>query len=248
MNEITIVCCWNNSKQFNVLLNSIYKQQTSVDIVGIDNRKQTYKSCSSAFNDAIKNIKTKYVLFLHQDIIFTKANTLDKIHQYLSTINDHDILGVAGSSFNSPFVKTNVLVGNDDSLEYGGSLRVFGLEECNTLDECMFGGYTCFFRQNNFDEVICNGWHLYTVELCLRNMSQGGKVYVCDIDLVHNSKGVIDSFYNETYRKLCKKYHKQFKFLRTPCCYNSRTDFFSRNVYYFRKKIGLFMRKQGLFK
>mgnify|MGYP006970648827 CR=1 FL=1 len=72
---------------------------------------------------------------------------------YLNCINESDILGVAGSSFNSIYVKTNVLVGNCDELEYGGTERVNGIEECNTLDECLFGGYTEYFRKRNLMKV-----------------------------------------------------------------------------------------------
>lgn len=242
MKDITIICCWNDKKQYQRLIDSIKIQDIKVNIIGIDNRNQVYRSCSRALNDAIYQVNTKYVLFSHQDIIFNSPTALNRILAYLNCINESDILGVAGSSFNSIYVKTNVLVGNCDELEYGGTERVNGIEECNTLDECLFGGYTEYFRKTKFDESICYGWHLYAVEICLRTMYNGGKIYVCDVELIHKSKGKLDYSYNEMYRLLCKKYSGSYKYLRTPCCYYSGTSFLKRNIYYLKKLMGLKIR------
>ena len=242
MKDITIICCWNDKKQYQRLIDSIKIQDIKVNIIGIDNRNQVYTSCSRALNDAIYQVNTKYVLFSHQDIIFNSPTALNRILAYLNCINESDILGVAGSSFNSIYVKTNVLVGNCDELEYGGTERVNGIEECNTLDECLFGGYTEYFRKTKFDESICYDWHLYAVEICLRTMYNGGKIYVCDVELIHKSKGKLDYSYNEMYRLLCKKYSGSYKYLRTPCCYYSGTSFLKRNIYYLKKLMGLKIR------
>lgn len=244
MDDITIVCCWNNMQQYNMFLDSIRKQSIKLDVIGIDNSNQVYKSCSKALNCAMSQVHTKFVLFAHQDILFSDSTSIEKILKYLYSINSNDILGFAGSSFKSQFVKTNILIGEDDRLEYGGSERVEGIEQCDTLDECLFGGYTSFFKENKFDEIICDAWHLYTVEICLRTMVSGGKVFVCDVELIHKSKGKIDAAYNITYRRLCKKYKDYFMYIRTPCCYYSGTSFIRRNIYYLRKKIGLIIRKR----
>lgn len=245
MSEITIVCCWNNIAQYNKLLDSIATQELDVKVLDVDNRKQVFKSCSRALNNATLSVQTKYVLYAHQDIIFSTSDTVSHILRYLNMIQDGDILGFAGANFDSPFVKTNVLVGNEKNREYGGSSRVNGIEQCDTLDECLFGGYTSYFKRARFDETICCGWHLYTVELCLRTKIYGGKVYVCDVEMFHISRGAIDSSYNDTYRKLCQKYGKYFKCLRTPCCYYSKTSYFFRNLYWLRKKLGMAIRKKG---
>ena len=246
MSEITIVCCWNDIVQYNKLLDSIATQELDVMFFGVDNRNHVFKSCSSALNNATLSVQTKYVLYAHQDITFPTSDTVSHILRYLDMIQDCDILGFAGADFDSPFVKTNVLVGNERNREYGGSRRVNGMEQCDTIDECLFGGYTSYFKQARFDEIMCYGWHLYTVELCLRTKIYDGKVYVCDVELFHNSHGAIDSSYNDTYRKLCKKYSYYFKYLRTPCCYYSKTSCLFRNLYWLRKKIGMVIRKGGL--
>lgn len=246
MNKITIICCWNNKEQYKMLLDSIAKQSSKVDIIGIDNSKQTFKSCSAAFNNVIKSVNTKFMLFVHQDIIFSNTECIENIQNYLEKIEYNSVLGLAGSSFDSPLMKTNVLIGANDTLCYGGSERVDGIIECDTVDECIFGGYSSLFKKMEFDEYICNGWHFYAVEFCLRTKINGGKVYVCDVELIHNSLGNTDDSYNKTYREICKKYNKYYKRLRTPCCYCSGTSFFARNIYYLRKMLGIRLRKLGI--
>ncbi len=248
MDKITIVCCWNKFSQYERLIESIEKQNISVNIIGIDNSKQIFESCSKALNSVLPHVKTKYVLFSHQDIIFNKNNDLQRILKYLDGINQNDILGFAGVSFNNQFVKTNVRIGDSSKGKYGGSIRVHGLEECDTLDECIFGGYTTFFLNHPFDETICNSWHLYTVEMCLRTKINQGKVYICDIELFHDSWGNIDISYIKNFYKICKKYKNEYKFIRTPCCFYSGTSFILRGTYFLKKYLGLVLRRNGFIK
>lgn len=39
---------------------------------------------------------------------------------------------------------------------------------CDTVDECCFGMERETFNSLRFNEDICDGWHLYAVEMCLR--------------------------------------------------------------------------------
>lgn len=39
---------------------------------------------------------------------------------------------------------------------------------CDTVDECCFGMTREVFDSLRFNEKVCNGWHLYAVEMCLR--------------------------------------------------------------------------------
>lgn len=56
MKDITIICCWNDKKQYQRLIDSIKIQDIKVNIIGIDNRNQVYTSCSRALNDAIYQV------------------------------------------------------------------------------------------------------------------------------------------------------------------------------------------------
>ena len=241
IDNVTIVCCWNNQQQFKLLLKDIEKQNINISVLGIDNTKQRFKSCSSAYNYALKKVQSEFVIFMHQDILLPEHDIIQKFINYVKQVEDNSIIGVTGSTFDSEYVSTNVVIG--ENKDYGGSLRVNGISNCDTLDECMFGGRTKFFVNNQFDEVLCNGWHLYTVELCLRTKIRGGHVYVCDLSLIHNSNGVTDSAYNKCFNKLCYKYKNNYKFIRTPCCYATRTSFIYRNLYYLKNFIRIMLRR-----
>lgn len=56
---------------------------------------------------------------------------------------------------------------------YGASHRKYGNVEKNlykveTLDEYCIAIQATVWRKSIFNEEICDGWHLYVVELCLR--------------------------------------------------------------------------------
>lgn len=76
MKEVTIICCYNNLKQYKTFTESLAKQTTEYELIGIDNTKSKYTSCSKAFNIHMMDIKTPYVIFCHQDIEFTDSNNI----------------------------------------------------------------------------------------------------------------------------------------------------------------------------
>ncbi len=245
MNEVTIVCCYNNLKTYNDFVNTLKAQTCPCEIIGIDNRdNKAFTSCAGAYNSVKDQITTKYVIYSHQDILLTEPDTLAKFVSYLGRINADDILGVAGVKFNEPGLFSNIkhIDNLTGELIYPGNERVEGgMMECDTVDECFFGGYAEHFRRYPFDDVLCNNWHLYAAEACMRiksNYPRGGghNVYVCDVYLIHLSNGVYKgrrytlSFYYGFY-KLCRHYAKYFPFIRTTCV-SSRTDFIHALLYY----------------
>lgn len=50
-----------------------------------------------------------------------------------------------------------------------------------------------------------------------------GKVYVCDVNMLHISTGKIDYAYNVGFYRLCKKYSKTINEIRTTCSAHSKT-------------------------
>lgn len=214
MSDVSVICCYNNLTQYQKLYNSLGNQSVYVDIVGIDNRKNSFSSCSKAYNYGIKKVKTEYVIFAHQDVELITEDTIRYFLSFLETTNENDILGVAGRKQGGKKVITNIRHGKTKS--YAGGQRLTGIEQCQTIDECFFGGHTRHFISNAFDEVLCDNWHLCAVEQCLRSISNGGKVYVCDVELIHNSSGRINYVYNRQFYKLSKKYEKKFEYISTP--------------------------------
>ncbi len=224
MSDITFVCCYNDNRSFEDLVNCINSQNCDSEIIGIDNSSYSFMSCSSAFNSILNNIETKYVAFIHQDIIINDVDTVNKMLSYLDKVEVSDLLGVAGARLNNSnkrIVLSNIThgVGHEQAGE-----SLVGFQECMTLDECLVFGYSEYFINNPFDEILCDNWHLYFVEQCLRTQSHGGHVYVCDLPLYHKSKGNISYKYVNGFFKLCRKYRKNFDYI-TTCCASSKTDF-----------------------
>ena len=222
MSSVTIICCYNNINLYSRFCNSIRNQDIEIDIVGIDNCNNTFSSCSKAYNYALKRVNTKYVIFSHQDIEFVERDTVSKFAKCLCCLKENDILGVAGRKEGGKCVITNIKHGKN--LSYAGGQRVRELETCQTVDECFFGGYSSYFKINCFDEIICNNWHLLATEQCLRTLSRGGNVYVCDLRMIHYSSGKVNHVYNHEIYQLSKKYKKYFSYVSTSCR-NSKTSF-----------------------
>jgi len=223
MDTITIVCCFNDAEAYESLTRSIYDQDCDAVILGVNNSDSSFKSCSSAYNSVLKLIQTKYVAFVHQDIVFLHADSIRKMVSFLNDVDQVDIIGVAGAKEDGKYnrkVLSNIVHGNN--MESAGD-HFNGIEKCMTLDECLIFGYTDYFVCNPFDETICDNWHLYSVEQCLRTSLHGGQPYVCEIDLFHKSKGRVSSSYVLSFFKLCYRYRKDYPYI-TTCCASSRTS------------------------
>ena len=67
-NKITIVCCYNDRKQYGRLQASLAKQNTGYELIGMDNCSRQYASCSLALNAATARVETEYVIYAHQDL------------------------------------------------------------------------------------------------------------------------------------------------------------------------------------
>ena len=227
MSDITVVCCWNNEKVYNDFVNTLKAQTYPCEIIGIDNRgNKAFTSCAAAYNSVIEQVKTKYVIYSHCDILLNKPDILEKFTACLDKIGRDDVLGVAGAKFSTSGTITNIMHIWDynHKLGYAGRLRVKGeMEECDTLDECFFGGYTEHFRAYPFDEVVCDDWHLYATDACLTAKSAaGGTVWISGLTLIHLSNGKLSIPFFLGFYRLCRKYADTFPFIRTTCI-SSRT-------------------------
>lgn len=229
---LTVVCCYNDEKQFKQLEYSIQKQNMACDILGIDNRGQCFTSCSKALNSALNQIQTEYVVFAHQDIELPDGNMLQRFVDYMKQTQTYDILGVAGISEETVLS----MVRHGAALVVAGEEEFTGLVACDTVDECFFGGHTEGFRKYPFDETLCDNWHMYAVERCLNAAVCGNKVYVCDISLLHHSGGQISHAYNRNFRQIAKQYSGKLDWIRTVCG-SARTDLYHRTLFYLKREI-----------
>lgn len=216
--RVSIICCYNRPKQLQCFLDSVEKQDEKAQLILIDNTRNQFSSNAAAYNDGLKKVTSEYVIFSHQDILLTKTDMLRRFTDYLTQVKCGDIVGVAGAKAGTDGVFTSI---TDEKGRPYGKDPVTGMMACDTVDECFFGGRTETFLRFPFDEVLCSSWHLYAVERCLNALERGSKVYVCDVPVVHTSKGHIDHAYNVGFYKISKRYAKSIGYIKTTCAYAS---------------------------
>lgn len=241
MKELTLVCCFNDIDQYHVLQNSLLSQDIEYELIGLDNTGNRYKSCSNAFNSVLSKIETRFVIFTHQDIEFLNEHCLRDFLDCLKKIDEYDILGVAGPLKNGGCIATNVIHGEERT--YAGRERVYAMTECDTIDECFFGGHLKYFLEYPFDEVICDNWHLYAVDRCLNSVCLGNHVYLCPVSLYHKSKGKINNIYIRQFYKLSKKYSRKIRVINTTCA-RAYAFFPLREMAYIKRTVSLLCRRK----
>ena len=223
MCNVTVVCCWTNEKMYNEFLATLKAQDAPCKIIGIDNRgNNAFTSCAAAYNSVIGEIDTEYVIYSHQDILLNSPGVLSKFLSYLANIGRDDILGIAGVKFElSSHIFTDIMQTHpyDGSLIPAGRYHVEGgIMECDTVDECFFGGHASHFRDYPFDAETCDNWHLYAAEACMRAKTKAhAKIWVCGADIIHRSIGNVNSSFVFGFCRLCRKYAGDFPFIRTTC-------------------------------
>ena len=86
---------------------------------------------------------------------------------------------------------------------------------CEKVDECCFRMTRECFNRLRFNEEVCDGWHLYAVEMCLigKIMELGGGY---NPGIKHFSVGNVDSNYMKKFKQLLSIYHHQ-GYISTTC-------------------------------
>lgn len=121
------------------------------------------------------------LIFTHQDVLF-KSDSVEKLISPLLKEKSNNIMCGA---FGVPI---------DDG------------NECYSLDECCVAIKNKTWQKYKFNEQLCNGWHLYVVEMCIRLREAGGKCVAAETGIKHLSYGNVDANYMKLYRRLQKTY------------------------------------------
>lgn len=193
---ISIICVWNNEEEYqNTLVKSLSVQDCEYELISIDNRNHTFTSCAAALNWGVDHSIGEILVFTHQDISFEKKTSLKEFGRF---IKEHP----------------GMIVG-----AFGAKKKMYSEDYlCDTVDECCFGMERESFDSLRFNEDICDGWHLYAVEMCLRakeyTKSWGGGVY--NPGIKHYSGGNVDLNYMKKFRQLLIMYKHQ-KYICTTC-------------------------------
>lgn len=210
---ISIVCVYNNKKLLtDCLLNSLKNQTLDYELITIDNTNGIFKSAAKALNYGGKKATGKYIMFVHQDVDLCSASWLEETNQIIDSLPNLGIAGVAGMSVNGRTNKErgkNIILNGDKNWEYGNPIKKPELVQ--TLDECLVIIPKSVFDVLQFDEKVCDNWHLYAVDFCLsvRKLEYG--TYAIPMYIHHKSRGVFTTNFFETILslgKLSKEYYQ----------------------------------------
>lgn len=225
MKNFTILSVYNNGQLLqDCLISSVGSQaDVALELKYVDNTDHQFANAKSAFVSAIDNCEGKYILFSHQDIRFLDDHELSNIFNCLESISDFGIVGVAG--VNGRDIISNIYHGATPFKVTDNNITEPTL--CETVDECLFIIKNEDKYINIFKELICDSWHMYAVEFCLRCRQLSEKVYVIPANIYHVSPG---NSYDESYYTQLKKIAKKYKgsFERINCTMGFwHTGFFS---------------------
>ena len=189
------MCCVSNNEIFDKCMSksiNILRPHLDVYILPIYNSNNIY-TASMAGNIGLDVAKTRYVMYVHQDIEFMPGSG-KQIADMIMSMDDYRIItGAAGISLNYDnssieewgFCRENNRVGiiyDENGLAGDGGTRTLGV---HSLDEiCLIIDKYSGIR---FDTII-NGYHLYGLDICLQARSAGYEVAGGLINLRHHGK------------------------------------------------------------
>jgi GT2 family glycosyltransferase len=207
----SIICVYNKIDTLEkYLLKSLKNQSIDYELILLDNTYGKFSSAAEALNYGGCKANGQYLMFIHQDFQLSSKTWLEELKNYLDNLKDFGAAGIAGKHDKN--LVSNIKNGIPPIL---AGYQITEPEEVMTVDECLVLTTNRLFEKINFDEVICDNWHLYGADYCLSVKKAGFKVYVLPMDGYHVSKG--DSFTEETYypilKKILKKYKNDYKWI-----------------------------------
>ncbi len=235
---IAIVCIYNNKKMLDeTLLKSLQGQTARFELIALDNSDSRFASAAQALNYGARQIKadSNYIMFAHQDINICSASWLEDVEKMLDALPNLGVAGVAGNS-----EKENRLITN---ITHGTPPRNDGYElhqpvSAMTVDECCAIIPADVFKRHRFNEEVCDDWHLYVVEYCLRVKATGLDVYVLPAELHHLSMGSLNAGYFKTLKKVLQEYRTAYPKIYTSCgSWDARTPVAQQRVQRVAEKI-----------
>jgi hypothetical protein len=216
---ISIVCVYNDKNILrDFLQKSLLSQTVKHELIALDNSTGAFRSAAEALNYGALQLQAEstYILFAHQDIDFCSPTFLEETENMLNVLPDLGIAGVAGINAEEKRVVSNIMHGIPP-VEAGRKLEK--ATSVMTVDECCVIIPRQVFKKNQLDAAICDGWHLYMVEYCLKIKEAGLRVYVLPCAIYHASKGELLDVpaYFKTLKKVLRRHARSHKKIHTTC-------------------------------
>ncbi len=207
----SVVCVYNNEKSLNnYLLRSLKEQSAKFELIKIDNRPGVFKSASKALNYGGEKAKGKYILFVHQDVVFYSKFWLEDAEKMLEKISSLGVAGCSGKMDNGKrrgFIKDRCQLWGEPFSKP---------EEVQTLDEGVLIIPKVAFDRLRFDEKL-EGWHAYGVDYCLMVKEKGLKAYAIPAFIYHYSPSRNYGGLLQAHKKVWIKHRESFPSIFTTC-------------------------------
>ena len=226
---ISVVCCFNDNRIYSEMLkDSLEKQTCDYELIAIDNQNNEFSSMAEAYNSVSNDVNSDTLLFCHQDISFPNSETLSKIEEYILK-NKDSIVGLCGITKEKK-VYSNLKYKNTG--DYITSNQIDDVLEVESLDECCFGMKKEMIDELGwFDKEVCDGWHLYAAELCIRTIKKNKKIIVIPTECFHReeaSRGIrIDNSFINIFKKIRNKHRDVNPLYSVSLIANTRNPKFS---------------------
>jgi len=183
------------------------------DIIPIEN--DGLFSLSHAFNIGLEKSIHRYVVYMHDDIIFNTANWGRKVLNHFRRNPEYGIIGVAGSNYLTSgcwWEQRKAMLGIVNHSEHGkiwtsrfSEDQGNKLKQAITLDGVLFA-IDKIKLIHKFDESF-NGYHFYDQSIVFPNHLDGVKVGVfTDIRITHMSVGHTNDMWEENKKQFEEKY------------------------------------------
>ena len=203
--KASIIIVYTNSEKLAEAEKWIHLQTISnrLQCILLDNSSNVYTSCAQALNRGAEQALSDILIFMHQDVYLWDVQAAEKYCNYLEK-NPDAILGVAGVPADMDPVTD--LYETTDKLERG--IRANGKEFLvEALDECLLAMTRDRWKLLRFDEMCCDNWHGYGMDICYHNTLQNGRNILLPLQICHDSLGTPHSAsYRATIKNLVRKY------------------------------------------
>jgi len=167
---ITVVCSIANREIYDKCLGKSLKQQ-NIPFKFIE--APVSLPIVPSYNSVKDKIKTKYVVFIHQDIVMLETTWLQRCEQFCDNIPDLGVAGVAGKSWGGKCTGYIIHMGHPkfNTTYYGKKYRASGFghpiikpELTQTIDTVVIVIPTEIFKKIQFDENLNQE---FSVDYCL---------------------------------------------------------------------------------
>ncbi len=174
--KASIIICWTNKELTDEAIEYLEDQglRDEFEIIALDNRNNKFSSAAKALNYGASIAKGEILIFMHQDVFFEDSNDVSKLIGYFDKLDDLALLGVAGINGKDLMIYSNITETYDHINKYKNITEPIEVE---TIDECVIAIRKKIFDRIKFDEITCDNWHFYGVDLSYQVRLNNGKVY-----------------------------------------------------------------------